>query len=140
MSLYQQGGANQLPGSAPNLSLLDQTDLLGNPLDLDMSLPMDLDMDLMGAGADQVPFTSTGVPVNNAVSSQPLDPELLGTTATGINNGYGESSGEIFQSNQLQDRREDEKPMVGPGAGPAKHDTEHLDRVHKEEELVGSHH
>ena len=96
MSLYQQGGANQLPGSAPNLSLLDQTDLLGNPLDLDMSLPMDLDMDLMGAGADQVPFTSTGVPVNNAVSSQPLDPELLGTTATGINNGYGESSGEIF--------------------------------------------
>ena len=74
MSVYQQGGANQLPGSTPNLSLLDQTDLLGNPLDLDMSLPMDLDMDLMGTGVDQVPFSSAGVAVNNAVSTQPLDP------------------------------------------------------------------
>jgi len=118
MSIYQQGGANQLPGSAPNLSLLDQTDLLGNPLDLDMSLPMDLDMDLMGSGVDQVPFTSAGVPVNNAVSSQPLDPELLGTTTGNTNNGYGESNDEAFQSNQQQTRQEDEKTMVGPGAGP----------------------
>jgi PAS domain S-box-containing protein len=119
MSIYQQGGgANQLPGSAPNLSLLDQSDLLGNPLDLDMSLPMDLDMDLMGTGADQVPFNSAGAPVNNAISSQPLDPELLGTTATSINNGYGDSGGEIFQSNREQARQEDEKPLMGPGAGP----------------------
>ena len=101
-----------MPGSAPNLSLMDQSDLLGNPLDLDMSLPMDLDMDLMGTGADQVPFNSAGVTVNNAVSSQPLDPELLGTTATSINNGYGESSGEIFQSNRQQAQQDDEKHMM----------------------------
>lgn len=127
MSIYHQGvpqaggglGQNQtqLSGSAPDLSLLDQTDLMENPLDLDMSLPMDLDMDMSASVANQNGFNGTGVPVDNAVSSRPLESGMLGSTSN-ANSGFpGATDEQSFQQNQQQ--QEDAKPLMsGAGAGP----------------------
>jgi hypothetical protein len=69
MSIYQgapQGGGGlgqnqiQLPGTAPDLSLLDPTDIMGGPLDLDMSLPMDLDMDFSGTNTARHKLATAG--------------------------------------------------------------------------------
>jgi PAS domain S-box-containing protein len=127
MSVYQgalQGsaglGQNQLPGTASDMSLLDPTDMMGGPLDLDMSLPMDLDMDFTGAGSVQAGFDTSGVSVDNAIDSRPLDSGLMGGVSGHANNGFGGGdNGQDFQQNQQQFQQEDEKPqMSGAGAGP----------------------
>ncbi|KAM0719802.1 hypothetical protein Q7P37_003936 [Cladosporium fusiforme] len=129
MSIYQHGvpqqggaglGQSQLAGPAPDLSLLDQTDLMGGPLDLDMSLPMDLDMDLSGTGADPNAFNNSSMPpVDNAISTQPQDPHLLGTSAADANNGFGAPNGQAMQQQSLQQQQQqDDIPMSGAGAGP----------------------
>jgi PAS domain S-box-containing protein len=130
MSIYQgapQGGGGlgqnqiQLSGTAPDLSLLDPTDIMGGPLDLDMSLPMDLDMDFSGTNTAQAGFATTGVSVDNAISSRPLDADLMGA-AINANNGFndGDAQQSFQQQNQQQFQGEDEKPqgLSGPGAGP----------------------
>jgi PAS domain S-box-containing protein len=102
------------------MSLLDPTDIMGGPLDLDMSLPMDLDMDFSGTNTAQAGFPTTGVSVDNAISSRPLDADLMGA-AINANNGFnGGDAQQPFQQNQQQFQGEDEKPqeISGPGAGP----------------------
>lgn len=139
MSIYQQdvplqGGAglgqnqnqnpNQLPGSAPDLSLLGG-DMMGGALDMDMSLPMDLDMDLGNPNTDPMSFPNPSAPpIDNAISTQPHDPQLLNTaTAAGINNGFpGMDQGQVVQQNQQQQLQQqlqqNDVPMSGAGAGP----------------------
>lgn len=128
MSIYQHGvpqqgsaalGQNQLPGSAPDLSLLDQSDLMGGSLDLDMSLPMDLEMDLSGAGADPNAFNNPNMmPVDNAISTQAQDSQMLGATAGDASNGFGaQDNGQSLQQQQ-QPQQQEEVPMAGAGAGP----------------------
>lgn len=94
---------------------------MGGPLDLDMSLPMDLDMDFTGTGtAPAAGFDTSGVSVDNAISSRPLDPVLMGGTSGNTNNGFaGGAVEQNFQQNQQQFPQEDEKPQrSGAGAGP----------------------
>lgn len=127
MSVYQGAAQglgqtqHQLPGAAPDLSLLDPTDIMGGPLDMDMSLPMDLDMDFTGTSAAQSAFDTTGVSVDNAISSRPLDADLMGGAPSNTNNGFASRDNQqnFQQGQQAFQTTEDEKPqMSGAGAGP----------------------